>query len=456
MARGEVIPYFGGAFLLGIVAASLLIPFIAAILAAIFISTLLVRFRIIVRIFLGIIFLLGFFYLPFFVHLREASILLPGTEEWQARVVDSPMHATTYTRFSAELLPPFDGTIKIYAPPERLVERGDILGFRGAIEKRGFEWSSSPSMMTFVSHESKGFRSHLFGFKEKLINVYKRGLTAENSALLSGIMLGAKGDFGEKLKTDMQRSGTTHLVALSGYNISILIVALSVLFTLFLPRKTSFFIIVAAILAFVLMTGGEASIIRAAIMGFLVLFAEERGRIYDFKNAIIFAALLMVLQNPLLLAFDMGFILSFLSVLGLMYLRPILEKLLEKIPQKADVIRGELATTLSAQFAVLPVLVYQFSSISFLSILANILILWLIPFIMLLGFLMGILGLLAPSLTFAISWLLQILLSYCTFIMHFFARFETSIHAGSWIFFVWYGILIAGIILFRKKYVGRI
>ena len=108
----------------------------------------------------------------------------------------------------------------------------------------------------------------------------------------------------------MSQSGTTHLVALSGYNITVIAIAVSTLLSYFLRRRIVFWLSILTIIAFVLMTGAEASVVRAAIMGGIILLAKQIGRIHSMRNAIVFAALLMVLFNPKILRFDIGFQLS--------------------------------------------------------------------------------------------------------------------------------------------------
>ena len=131
-------------------------------------------------------------------------------------------------------------------------------------------------------------------------------MPAEEAAFLSGLTLGERSDFSPEFKEALQTSGTTHLVALSGYNVSIVIVATMALLTSFLKRRIAFIVAFIFLVAFVLMTGAEASVVRAAIMGALVVIATESGRIFNPRNAITLAGLLMVLINPKVLVFDAG------------------------------------------------------------------------------------------------------------------------------------------------------
>ena len=101
-------------------------------------------------------------------------------------------------------------------------------------------------------------------------------------------------------------------------------------FGLFMRRRRAFWVSVAVIILFTIMTGAGASVVRAAIMGLLLLFANGYGRMYDPKNSILLAAGVMIFLDPLALRFDVGFQLSFLAVLGLMYIGPILKEKFKK------------------------------------------------------------------------------------------------------------------------------
>ena len=161
------------------------------------------------------------------------------------------------------------------------------------------------------------------------------------------------------------------------------------------------------------MTGAEASVVRAAIMGLLLLLADKIGRVYDFKNAVTAAAVGMVLWNPKILAFDIGFQLSFAALLGIVYFRPYLVKWL-KMKEVSGFLnwRDHFLNTTSAQIAVLPLLIYHFSFFSPFGILANVLILEFIPITMTLGFFIGIFSIFSYHLAWLLSFPASVFLGY--------------------------------------------
>ena len=177
--------------------------------------------------------------------------------------------------------------------------------------------------------------------KNKGSNVYMAILAAKNKfeeklsaifpdpegAFLKGLLLGGSKRMTDDLAETFSKTGLSHTLAVSGYNVTIIAVFLMWAgIYLGLWRQQVFSFAVIGIVLFVLMTGAPASAIRAGIMGSLVIWAMKEGRLANSKNAIIFAAGLMLFINPLLLRHDAGFQLSFLATIGIVYLSPLLEK----------------------------------------------------------------------------------------------------------------------------------
>ncbi len=181
-----------------------------------------------------------------------------------------------------------------------------------------------------------------------------------------------------------------------------------------------FYFSILGIIFFVTLVGFPPSAVRAAVMGGLVLFAVRVGRLTNAGNAIIFAAVLMLLYNPNLLRYDTGFQLSFAAALGIIYIFPKLDNLFKKYSNFLN-IKTILLITISAQAAVLPIIINNFGSFSFLSILTNVLILPFVPIVMLGGFLLIIIS--SVNLLFAqiLSWPIWLILSYQIEVIKFFA-----------------------------------
>jgi competence protein ComEC len=225
--------------------------------------------------------------------------------------------------------------------------------------------------------------------------------------LLIGILLGDKSAIDSDIIKNFQATGTTHIIAVSGFNISILIIALQKP-SRYLGRRWSFIFSVVAIVLFTIMTGGGASVVRAAIMGMLLLVANSLGRLYSITPALLLTAALMLLHSPLMLFYDAGFQLSFLATIGIVYGVPVFEALTEKVNLVFG-IKTILIATLCANLITMPLLLYEFQSISIISPLINVLILPLVPVIMLLGFI-SIAPFFGTGFGFLTTWLVKVMI----------------------------------------------
>ena len=327
------------------------------------------------------------------------------------------------------------GDIQITANRYPLYEYGDKIITKGTIKKPVGEWEGYfskegvaglmqfPEITLIAKNAGSPIKKTLYGIKSFFETSYKKVLPFEQAAFLSGLTLGSTAEFSDELREKLRLTGTTHLVALSGYNISMIAKAAAVILgSWWLTRRFSFALSVMLILGFVVMTGAEASVVRAAIMAMVFLLADRVGRPYYFRNAVMLAALTMTLINPKILVFDIGFQLSFAALLGIVYLRSWLKKIL-RFSDKPGFLnwREHFLTTTAAQFAVLPLVIYYFDYFSPLAILSNILILEFIPITMALGFFIGFASLIAYPLAWIISFPTNIFLTYELTIINFFA-----------------------------------
>lgn len=223
------------------------------------------------------------------------------------------------------------------------------------------------------------------------------------SALLSGILLGVDNDIPDNIQTAFRVTGTTHIIAISGFNISILAALFSsVFYRLFGPRKGAL-ATASTLCVYVVLCGASPSVVRAAIMGGLGLFASLVGRRQVGINSLAFVAMLMCLFNPYL-PWDISFQLSFLSTLGLILLAEPMVNWLKALLTRsfptyslenwAEKIGEYCLFTFAALIATFPVMAYHFQSLSWSSLITNPLILPVQPLVMILGGLSMLLGML--------------------------------------------------------------
>ena len=191
---------------------------------------------------------------------------------------------------------------------------------------------------------------------------------------------------------EFRRAGVVHIVVLSGYNIVIIAEFLRKLVSGILARARSTFALALApavsilgIFSFVIMTGAEATVVRASIMVFTLLLAHLVRRRYIASRALLVAGFLMLVHNPKILLCYPSFQLSFIATCGIIFITPIIEKYLSKVTTMLG-LRTIVSTTLATQIAVLPLLMYSMGDVSLVALPANILILFFIPYTMFFGF----------------------------------------------------------------------
>lgn len=236
-------------------------------------------------------------------------------------------------------------------------------------------------------------RAALLDFKQRCREVMAQMLPEPHNALIMGIILGLKRALPEDLKNALIVTGVSHIIVISGYNMTIITKLLDRT-RQWIGRRAAFALSILTILAFVLMTGADASVVRAAIMASLFVLALNIGRVYQTWNALVFVAALMVFQNPRILVFDVGFQLSFMATAGLVLLGDRLQNKFSKIPEAGILsLRTNLSSTLAAQIFTLPLLVFYFDQLSTVAVVTNLLILWTVPYAMYLGFAAVFLGL---------------------------------------------------------------
>ena len=304
--------------------------------------------------------------------------------------------------------------------------------------------------------------------KDGLRRVVYQNISPPQSSFLAAIILGDKGRISQEWKDKLNYAGARHLTAISGMHVAILtVILMSFLTSLGLWRRQAFYLTITFISFFIILTGFQPSAIRAGIMAGFFLLAQHLGRINVSARAIVLAAALMLFFNPLLLKLDIGFQLSFLAMLGIIYFSPVLQVFLDnfvRFLQKkknfsfsfSDVqgLKNIFIMTVSAQVFVLPILIYNFGYFSIVSLLTNILIVPFLPFIMALGFIFVLIGNVSSFFAWVLSLPLWLVLSYLIKVVDSFSGFSFSVlfFKVSWFWFlIYYFFLIVFIWRFNEK-----
>ena len=291
----------------------------------------------------------------------------------------------------------------------------DIDGFnyKEYLSKEGiYSQMSWPKIEKTGSGLGNPVLSAIFSFKNKVESKVDEFLFPPQSGLLKALFFGNEEDISQEWKDKFSLTGTRHITAVSGMNITI-ICALVLNFFLALGfwRKHAFYFSVIIIILYILMIGAPPSALRAGVMGGIFLAGQHFGRVSESSRALVFAASFMLLMNPLLLRLDVGFQLSFLATLGLICLQPFFARLFSKWPDFLQ-IKYALTATLSAQIFTLPILIMNFGQISLISPLINVMIVPLFSLITILGFLFIVFASVAWPLGQIFSMPLWLLLTY--------------------------------------------
>jgi len=267
-----------------------------------------------------------------------------------------------------------------------------------------------PEIRLVSSDNGNFIYRNLFNFKNKLKKIIARILPEPESSFLSALLLGIKGSIPKDILDNFSKTGTSHIIAISGLHITILLGVISYLLSS-VSRKNSFWIILGFIICFVIISGAKSSVIRASFLGSMALFGKLTGRIPRFRNILIGIACIILLASPKLLRYDIGFQLSFLAVVGIVYIMPLLKDKLEKIPSLFG-IKDLILVTVSAQITTTPIIMYNLHNISLVAPLVNLFILPILPIVMILGLLALSTGLIFLPLAQILGWGVLVLLRY--------------------------------------------
>lgn len=261
-----------------------------------------------------------------------------------------------------------------------------------------------------------GWRQSLDRWRQAFAGVIQQHLQEPHASLLIGLLYGARSTLPTDLVDAFRRTGTMHIVAVSGFNVTVVANAILLLLTTtFLRRQRAYYCVLAGIGLFVLFAGADAAVVRAGIMGALVLTAKQIGRPRVTVTLFLMAASVMLAINPRMLLDDVGFQLSFAAAIGLVTLGPVFQCWFVFLPKRWQ-IRSILSETLAATIATMPISLLQFKTVSLISPIANLFVIPWIVLAMSLGMAGAVVSMVAPSsgtiAFFPVAVILEIMLTF--------------------------------------------
>lgn len=300
------------------------------------------------------------------------------------------------------------------------IKRSDVVTLSGIL-KQGF--GTFPGSMSYAKIEKverPPGADPARDIRDTFTDGVRKGIPEPEASLGVGYLTGQRSTLPADFEEQLRIVGLTHVVVASGYNLTIL-----VRFARRLFEKTSKYLAAASggimISGFMLVTGFSPSMSRAGLVAGLSLLAWYYGRTVHPLVLLPFTAAITLLINPMYIWGDLGWYLSFLSFVGVIIFSPLVHDYFwgEKRP---GVIRQTLIDTMSAQLITFPLLALVFGEYSPYALLANLLVLPLIPLTMVLTFITGVTGLLLPSLAQTVGMPADLILSYMVYIVEWVAN----------------------------------
>jgi competence protein ComEC len=302
------------------------------------------------------------------------------------------------------------GLILVRVSNNQTYEYGDILRLRGKLKtppenedfsyrdylaaKNIHSYMTSAEVTILPGKGGNPIVAALYAFKQRSLDNIYRMFPDPESSLLAGILLGVDTGLTDKLQQAFKNTGTAHIIAISGFNMSIIAGIFFAFFSRFFGERRGTLFAILGIALYTFIVGAEAAVVRAAVMGSLALFAKQVGRRQMALNTLLVVAAVMCIWNPLYV-WDVGFQLSFFATLGLiLYATPFSDfanqiitrffpsSTAEKV---AELFSEFVLLTLAAQLTTIPIMAYHFQRISLVSFIANPFILPPQPAVMILG-----------------------------------------------------------------------
>ena len=284
-------------------------------------------------------------------------------------------------------------------------------------------------------------RLFLYNIKSRMSDVFEKTLPEKEANVMKSIVLGDRSGLSEEVRALYSDGGISHILVISGLHISILALGVNKLLNLFLGRKPAGIIVIIFLTAYCVMTGGNASTVRAVLMSSLIIVSSFLYRKSDLLASAAFSCLCLLLFRPYFL-WDIGFQLSFACVFSLAFASGPFEIACVRLTGRFPVLRpvlgrsavsGLLGGCLAIFFALTPITAFHFYFFSPYTISANLLVLPTASFIVVLGFLAGIIGMLNLTAALFISGSLFYTLNFYEWICGFFTCLPSSkILTGSW------------------------
>ncbi len=327
--------------------------------------------------------------------------------------------------------------------PLKAPENVDNFDYRGYLASRGIlSQLRSPAAITITGEGDRWLISSIYRLRAAVSKSLQSVLPEPQAALAQGILLGVRTGIPRSLSDAFANTGTTHVLAISGQNLTIIAGLLIALGVWLFGRRHQVYLLLPSLTIwfYAVLTGFVPSVVRASVMATAFLAAHFLGRPRSGGTATVLSAALMAVWEPAILA-DVSFQLSFLAILGLVYLAPHFERAFTAwLRDDGDdswqrnflrMVFASLSVTMAATMLTIPVLAHTFQTVSLVSAPATLLLLPVLPAIILLTGAAGFLGLISLAAAQVVAWADWLPLSYMALLVRFFDRLPlASVHTS--------------------------
>jgi competence protein ComEC len=337
---------------------------------------------------------------------KKTTVIVTASE-------DAAYGKTRQLSFAAHKITLADGTvlrgkIQVSGFGTNAIYQDDVLVIMGKLQpSRGaYQGRLSFASIRLLKHHP----SIVASIRRKFVVGTQNALPEPLAPFVMGLLIGQRATLPDGVKQDLQKVGLTHIIAVSGYNLTIILHASR----RFLGKRSKRITTVLSLLligVFLLLAGASASIVRAAIVSVLSIVASYYGRGFKPINLLALAAVITAWANPAYVWSDISWYLSFLAFYGVMVLSPLVQK---RWPGKwhGTIIGGVALESFCAELITLPFILFIFGQMSRVGLIANVLVVSLVPLAMLLGVVSGLAGMVFGAAAGWLAWPALVLLNY--------------------------------------------
>ncbi|TSC87386.1 MAG: competence protein ComEC [Microgenomates group bacterium Gr01-1014_16] len=331
--------------------------------------------------------------------------------------------------------------ISIDVPEDIKVDYGDKVSVVGTIKERAT--TNGTKYLSLTDQEFRKIENgtewgrYLVNIRQKTFYNLRRWLGGDEGELAAGIVVGGSGEMSREGRDNFRRTGVSHIVAASGYNVSVVGGVILVMAVGLIGRRWGMWFVIFGVFMYMFLAGMSAAVVRAGVMGILAMIGLMAGRKGDGYWLLVVSSWGMIMINPAYIE-DIGFQLSVAATAGVLYSTPQATNPNSQIPKILNSLLQNFKTTMAAILMTMPLILHHFGNLSVAAPMVNLLVVPVVPMIMGIVGVASLVGFLVPVGGMFISWLAWPILKYMTIIVNWFgsqswSSFEVGTISWAWV-----------------------